>query len=348
MSRPLTRAMMAAGAAMLSFPLLLGPAAAHDSSGEVFLDSAVAIDRANGSVTLPLFKGKHDGKTVWYVVTESSNRDQAERRGINWAPKMANALGTKAVQRVRVSDGTIAFKGTVNFALERVVVPGPQGFPPEVAKAGAKGDADYSPLITPNGRTVLNATQVANASGVHDAVLGINYRARTVKMDTLNGFYEDNRVQYLHQEASVELVAAIEGSTWAPNLDAAPGVGSNDRETSARSAIIPIVNGPRGVNNPRRQGLQSALLGEGDPLNITQEVPDDQEYSPVWDVTPAVWTNAAIRAGERVRLENHKDVADLFEDGLIVSGGMGPRNESLEGLRALPGISNCPVVIEFD
>lgn len=41
-------------------------------------------------------------------------------------------------------------------------------------------------------------------------------------------------------------------------------------------------------------------------------------------------------------------MADLFEDGLITSGGMGPCNESLEGLRALPGISNCPVVIEFD
>lgn len=312
------------------------------------MDRGLAIDKQNGSVTLPLFKGRHDGRTVWYVVTESSNRDQAERRGINWAPKMANALGTKAVQRVRVSGGTISFKGTVNFALERVVVPGPQGFPPAVAEAGAKGDADYSPLITTNGRTVLNATQVANASGVHDAVLDINYRARTVKMDTLNGFYEDNRVQYLHQEASVELVAAIEGSTWAPNLNAAPGVGSNDRKTSARSAIIPIVNGPRGVNNPQRQGLQSALLGEGDPLNITQEVPDDNDYSPVWDVSPAVWTNAAIRAGQRVQLRSHKDVADLFEEGLIVSGGMGPRNESLEGLRALPGISNCPVVIEFD
>ena len=122
-----------------------------------------------------------------------------------------------------------------------------------------------APLVTTNGRTVLNATQVANTSGVHDALVRINYRTRTVTMDSLNGFYEDNRVQYLHQEASVELVAAIEGSTWAPNLDAAPGVGSNDRKTSARSAIIPIVNGPRGVNNPERQGLQSALLGQGDP-----------------------------------------------------------------------------------
>lgn len=225
MSRPLARTLMAAGAALLSFPLLLGPAAAHNGGAEVFLDSALRIDRQNGSVTLPLFKGRHDGKAVWYVVTESSNRGDAERRGVNWAPKLANALGTKAVQRGRFSDGVISFEGTVDFAHERVVVPGPQGFPPAVAEAGAKGDADYSPLVTTNGRTVLNATQVANTSGVHDALVRINYRTRTVTMDTLNGFYEDNRVQYLHQEASVELVAAIEGSTWAANLDAAPGVG---------------------------------------------------------------------------------------------------------------------------
>lgn len=149
MSRPIARTSMAAGAALLSFPLLLGPAAAHDGGAEVFLDSALRIDRQNGSVRLPLFKGRHDGKTVWYLVTESSNRGDAERRGVNWAPKLANALGTKAVQRGRLSDGVISFKGTVDFAPERVVVPGPQGFPPAVAEAGAKGDADYSPWSRP-------------------------------------------------------------------------------------------------------------------------------------------------------------------------------------------------------
>jgi hypothetical protein len=41
-------------------------------------------------------------------------------------------------------------------------------------------------------------------------------------------------------------------------------------------------------------------------------------------------------------------VADLVEDGLLTSGGGGRANASLEALRALPGISNCPVVIEFE
>lgn len=311
------------------------------------LPSAIKVDRAAGNVTLPLFKGTHDGQAVWYIVTESSNKKDAERRGVNHAAKLTNALGTRAVQRVRLTNGVVRFKGTVDFSPERVVVPGPEGFPPDQFEPGAVGDADYSPLITADGRTVLNASQVANASGLHDAVVNINFKKRQVTLDTFEGFYDDKPLQYLHQDASVPLVAAIEGSTFAPNLDAAPGVGSNDKETSARSAIIPIVNGPRGADNPERQGLQSALLGEGDPLNITQEEPGDNEYSPIWDVTPAVWTDEAVVGGQRVRLTDADKVAKLFEEGLITSGGAGPRNAGLEGIRALPGISNCPVVAVF-
>jgi len=145
----------------------------------------------------------------------------------------------------------------------------------------------------------------------------------------------------------VELVAALEGSTWAPNLDAAPGLGVLDANRSARAAIIPVINGPKGPANPQRQGLQSALSGEGDPLNVTQIVPGKGGYTPVWDITPVVWTKAAIDAGKRVRVTDEGDIANLFSKGLLTSAGSGPANGSLKGIRALPGISNCPVVIQF-
>ncbi len=341
---------MVAATSALALPLtaLAGGSASATTDNGVFLESAISVNRAKGQVTLPLFRGTHEGSPVWYIVTESSNEDVAERRGLNHAPKLAQALGTRAVQKVRVTHGVVRFSGTVDFSPERVVVPGPQGFPPARFRPGAVGDEKYSPLITSNGRVVHNASQVANGSGLHDAVVAINRQQRTVTLDTLDGFYEDERVQYLHQEGSVRLIAAIEGSTFAPNLNAAPRAGVTEPRSSARSAIIPIVNGPRGVNNPQRQGLQSALLGQGDPRNITQTEPGDQDYSPVWDVSPAMWTAAAIRSGERRLLTDHEDVADLFEDGLLVSAGTGPRNQSLEGLRALPGISNCPLILEFE
>ena len=317
------------------------------TSGGDVLPGAIAVDRAAGTVTLPLFRGTHDGRTVWYVVTESSNREDADRRGVNHAPKLTNALGTRAVQDVRVTDGVVRFDGTVDFGPRRLVVPGPEGFPPQRFRPGAVGDARYSPLITANGRTVLNASQVANGSGRHDAIVDIDFQRRQVTLDTFDGFYEGSPLQYLHQEGSVRLIAAIEASTFAPNLSAAPRAGSNDEEISARSAIVPIVNGERGPNNPQRQGLQSALLGEGDPLNITQTEPGDADYSPMWDITPAVWTDEAIADGQRVRLTDADDVAAHFEEGLVTSGGEGPRNASLEGLRALPGVSNCPIIAIF-
>lgn len=335
------------GAAATSL-VLLAPASPASASSGVFLDSAIAVDRLAGTVTLPLFRGTHDGQRVWYIVTESSNDEDAERRGVNHAEKLRNARGTAAVQRARSVAGALDFAGTVDFSPERVVVPGPDGFPPADFAPGAIGDAAYSPLVTVNGRTVLNASHVANSSGQHDAVVSIDFAARQVTLDTFDGFYEDKRVQYLHQEASTDLLAAIEGSTFAPNLNAAPRAGATETDRTARSAIIPIVNGPRGVDNPQRQGLESALLGEGDPLNITQTIPGDNDYSPVWDVTPAQWTDAAISAGEQTRLTDADDVADLFEEGLLASFGTGPRNSSLEGLRALPGISNCPLVVELD
>ena len=322
--------------------------AAPAAAGETTLFIGKDLNVEETTITLPLYKGSHDGATVWYVLTESSNEKDAERRHINPAPKLENALGTRAVQRARGRVEALRFDGTVDFSPQRVVVPGPDGFPPQTATAGAVGDPDYSPLVTKDDEIVYNATHVANASGLHDAVVSIDRGKGTVVLDLFDGFYEGNRIMYLHQEASVELVAAIEGSTFAPNLSAAPGEGSNDPDTSARSAIIPIVNGERGVDNPDRQGLESALLGEGDPLNITQEVPEDNLYSPMWDITPAVWTEEAINAGQRHLLTDVEDVAALFEEGLLVSGGNGNVNEELEGIRALPAISNCPVVVEFE
>ncbi|MEO7888685.1 MAG: hypothetical protein ABIW19_01650 [Vicinamibacterales bacterium] len=343
---------------------------ATQPSGDLFLTSAIHLDRAGGDITLPLYEGRHAGARVWYIVTESSDLKQAERLGVNFAPKLANALGTAAVQKVRFvnaqtgrpspgrpslkSQGVVLdFDGTVDFSPERMVVPGPTGFPPDQFRAGAIGDARYSPLITLGDGIVLNASQVANPSGTHDALVGIDFARRQVTLDQFSGLYEFDKIFYLHQEASIELVAAVEGSTWAPNLNFAPGLGSNDPGTSARSAIIPIVNGALGVNNPERQGLQSALFGQGDPLNITQEEPGFEDgvvlYSPMWDIHLVAWTDAAIAAGERRRLiDAEEEIVPLLEAGLVVSGDpAGTPNESLGGLRAIGAISNCPISINL-
>src|SRR5581483_4688691 len=117
-------------------------------SGRHTLFVQSAVENADFSqVTLPLFKGTSRGRIVWYVVTESSSPSDAAARKVNSSPKLANAKGTKAVQKVQIVNGLIDFPATVDFSPARVVVPGPAGFPPAQALPGAVGEPDYSPLI---------------------------------------------------------------------------------------------------------------------------------------------------------------------------------------------------------
>jgi hypothetical protein len=318
-----------------------------ESGGNVAgaIPSVIAIDKQEATVTLPLHRGTTtDGQDVYYIVTDSSDEADAEERGVNFAPKLTNALGTAAVQQGRDEDGEIVFEGTVDFSPKLRLEPSKDGFPPDVAKPGAVGDARYSPLVTTDGETVINASQVANESGMHDSVVDIDRDAMEVTMAALPGFVAGSDNLYLRTEGSIELVAAAESSTYTPNLSEAPGLAS-DAEDSARSAIIPIVNGLREADDPeQRQGLQSALLGEGSPLNIEQDPNGSPLYSPLWDITPAVWTEQAIDRDQRKLLTSADEVVSEVEAGRIESGGEGPKNGSLSGLRALEAISNCSIM----
>ncbi len=332
------------------FCFILGQAAQVVGDTEVFLDSAIDLNEEDGTITLPLFRGQHNGIDVYYIVTESSDRDDARTRGVSWSPKLANALGTPAVQRVSVVDGIVQFKGSVDFTPERVVVPGPNGFPPADAAPGSTGDANYSPLISLGNRVVLNAPQVARSdqSSLHDSVHSIDFSTMQVTLELVPGLYHGKGILYISTDASDFATAALEAATFAPRLDTAPGLGSNDPATSARAAIVPFVNAETGIDNPQRQGLNSALLDGLSPLNVTEIHPRNRGkvslYSPLWDVHPAVWTESAIVAGERRRLDHHADIADAVADGWLTSTGTGPANPELGGLKAAGFIVNCPVM----
>jgi hypothetical protein len=321
-----------------------------DGGLHIFLASALSVDTRANTVTLPLFRGRTmAGQTTWYVITDSSDRDDARARGVNFAPKLANALGTAAVQPVHRVEGVVEFPGTVDFRPTRILVAGPTGFPPSRAEAGSIGDAAYTPLVTAGDGVVLNAPQVANGSGVHDKVVSIDFDGGKVTLALTAGFYNGHAILYLSTEASNPVAATLEASTFTPNLDAAPGIASDDKATSARAGIVPFVNGATGVDDPERQGLSSAVLGEGAPLNVTQHHPGnrDDRYSPLWDVHPAVWTEAAIANGDRQRLTSFQEIEGAVAHGLLVSGGSGPANPDLEGLQAAGFLVNCPIVVLF-
>jgi hypothetical protein len=308
-----------------------------------YLPSAINIDKVDHTVTLPLYKGVWHDQRVWFVITESSNLQEAVRLGVNWAPKLANALGTAAVQHAVLHGQQLDSR--------------PDEFPVLAGThAGPVGDADYSPLFTFGNGIVYNGEQIANWTGVHPKVIALDQGHRQATLRLTEGRYLNRQVLYLSTDSSDTVVAALENAIYAPNLAAAPRAGSDDPSTSAREAIIPIVNGPRGVDNPQRQGLQSAVAGEGDPLNIIREEPECSDptvpancsalqYSPLWDVTPVAWTQAAIDAGLRVRVGSHETVEQLVDEGLMVNfNPAGPSQDDPEilGLRALGVVVNCP------
>jgi hypothetical protein len=316
------------------------PTALFASEGrKLFLESAIE-DTTRNTATLPIFQGMSGGQPVWYVVTESSDKKDARTRKVNYAPKLANARGTAAVQKVTMVDGVIHFPATVDFSPNRVVVPGPTGFPPAQAQPGAIGQPGYSPLIElPNG-VILNASQIANASGLHDKLVAPpDIHARQATFQESEGFYDDKEFYYVSFDSSAPDVAALEGVTFAPSLNAAPGQGSNDKKSSARSGIIPFVNGQIGAANPNRQGLNSALLDGLDPLNVLESSPKNSKYSPLWDVYATMWTQTAIDSGQNTRQTEFDTIRDLADEGLVTGPGGGAWG-------AIGVIVNCPVISE--
>src|ERR687895_1291371 len=227
-------------AAVAASALAVAPADAAQGGVKKFVRSA-DLNVEQGTASFPLLEGKsRDGETVYPIVTEVSERAEARRLGVNWSPLLENALGTQAVQDATRTDGTVVFEGTVDFGPNRVVVPGPEGseFPPTVSEPGSVGDAEYSPLFSVDGDTVVNATHIGNSTGLHDKVVSIDFENDQVVIDLTDGFYEDDPILYLSTDASDETAAAVEGATHAPNLGAASEFGVADEKSSALQAIL--------------------------------------------------------------------------------------------------------------
>src|SRR5712692_5173879 len=180
-------------------------------------------------------------------LTAISSLKDNSARGINWSPKLRNALGTAAVQDAHVSDlpagqrsfdpqrGIVHFAASVDFSGARLVVPGPNLFPLDPSShAGPVGDPNYSPLFTTGNGIVYNGAHVANKTGLHGKVLSMDDTRGLVTLRLTAGFYEHRSVLYLSLDASDTRIAALENVTYAANLNAAPIAGNDVPLVSAR------------------------------------------------------------------------------------------------------------------
>jgi hypothetical protein len=302
-------------------------------------------------VTYPLYHGSSQGRKVSYVITDASDRSVAQVLGVNYVPKLAQAAGTAAVQNSTSAIGSgngIDFPASVDFSPQHIIVPGPTGFPPSAAQPGAVGEPGYSPLVqvTFRGTTVvLNAPQIANATGQADKVVSIDLARQSVSYRETDGCYDNESVHYASFDASDPGAAAIEDVTYAPNLAAAPSAGCADPAVVAancsREPLIAFTNGQTGATNQQRQGLNAALLDGPPPLNILKEIPEPTsqfDYSPLWDVHFETWTAAALTNGQNVRQTDFSTALSQVTNGLATGFPAG----APFGPTGI--VVNCPVV----
>jgi hypothetical protein len=324
---------------------------------------AGTVDTDAGTVTLPLYRGQlASGENVWYVLTDTNDKANAEALGLNFSGKLSYANVGKAVRVAQLQpDTSLTFEsGTVDFSPELNLVPGdaPNFFPPKEFTPGSIGDENYSPLVRVEnaGNTIYNAPIIAfnveaealnlycegNAdhSVVHDKVISICPEEGTVTLSLTNGFSFARPVLYLSLDASVALAATMEAVTLAPGL-ASITIGRDDSAFSAVERIFAFANGPTGKDNPQRQGFNSALSGEGGPLNILGGIPTvATDYSPLWDLNLGVWTDEAIEKGYRSRLTEEFAILGFAEKGWLTGPDGNPYGST--GI-----VVNCPIVFRF-
>jgi len=268
----------------------LGPLSGLLSRTHLTVESAIQVDLSTETVRLPLYKGKANGQTVWYVLLDSSDAGLAHDLGVNYAPKLANiAINcAECVQTVTTESPTPAqnpfgpavvdFQGAPDFSPTRIALPGPNGFPLATFQPGAVAGPGYSPFIKIAGSNVVySAPIVATGDGpfdvVHhtntgDRVLGIHiagpsapgqFAESWVDLLFVKGFDAGQPIIYISTDAGQPLTAVLERSTYVPALDRASYNGGDDFLGSARERLFGFINGQTGPDNKNAQGFVNLI-----------------------------------------------------------------------------------------
>ncbi len=292
-----------AGALALGFAAVSGAATRAATPAKAILPSLISVNTTAHTAVLPLYRGSVNGKRVWYILTDASDRATARRLRLVYAPSLA-AIGSAATQRATGNATHLAFAGAPNFAPTRTYVASASGFPPKSATPGAIADAAYSPFVrVAGGAGVINAPILATGNGpfdvtthtdTEDRVLAIDTTRMTVTLTLARGFVDGRPVYYISPDASNPVAATVERATYVPRLSKA-----------ALAATIPIgvvANGPTAAH--AAQGLRYLALDTplarnatlanaarlSAPFNVLSLAPDvahpyrSNGYSPLWSV----------------------------------------------------------------
>jgi hypothetical protein len=262
-------------------------------TGDVILDpskhvlrSTIQVNLTHHSATLPIFKGSYKKQTVWYVLTDVSDQQLANTLGLNFAPKLANSshncpgcVQNLSIPRNILEAGVVEFNGIPDFSPERILVPGPQGFPAITLQPGSRAGLFYTPYVQVAGTNIVyNAPIIAIGesqgkfdkdvdinnpdihSRTHDRVLAMNLAQKTAELLVIRAFSGGKEVVYLSFDSTSEEAAVLERSTFTPVLGDLPFPNGEFRPDSARAALFSFANGQTGRPSPPAQGLNHLIL----------------------------------------------------------------------------------------
>ena len=255
-------------------------------SKNLVLESALQVNLSKETVRLPLYPGKANGQTVWYVLLDASDAGLAHDLGVNYAPKLANlgigcpecvqtvTLEAPTPQQNHFGPAVVDFAGAPDFSPTRVATPGPTGFPLAAFAPGAVAGPGYSPFIKIAGAdAVYSAPIVATGDGPFDVdhhtntgdrVLGIHIAGPSpagqfleswVDILFVKGFDAGKSIVYISTDAGQPLTAVLERTTYVPALDKASYNGGDDFLGSARERLFGFINGQSGAGNKQAQGF---------------------------------------------------------------------------------------------
>jgi hypothetical protein len=264
----------------------LGPISGLLPRDHLTEESAIQVNLSKESVRLPLYKGKANGQTVWYVLLDASDQGIAHDLGVNYAPKLSNigigcpecvqtvTLDSPSPDENKFGQAVVNFQGAPDFSPTRIAQPGPNGFPLANFQPGAVAKDGYSPFIRIAGSpTVYSAPIVATGDGPFDVehhtntgdrVLGAHvagpsapgqFAESWVDLLIVKGFDAGQPIVYISTDAGQPLTSVLERSTYVPALDKAAYNGGDDFLGSARERLFGFVNGQTGANNKQSQGF---------------------------------------------------------------------------------------------
>jgi len=321
----------------------------------IVLKSALAVDPQQNTVVLPLYKGLAAGKTVYYILADSSNKAQATALGLNYAPSISRAY----TQRGSGTPTALTFAGAPDFTAGRIYKPSATGFPPADAKPGAVADDNYSPFVKLSDGTTLDASIVAIGDAPFDVTTHSNTAARVLAIDAhkmtvtlllAHGFFNGSHVLYLSTDASDPGAASIERATYTRKLATS--------SPTSEQAIVALANGQTGKDNPQAQGLAHLALDEqlsqdavasdsaafGSSLNILATFAAGvgaASYTPLWSANIGLWSKGVVASHQNVRITSVAQAFDLAGKGEITSPDGKP-------FGPVGFVVNCPVVAFID